>query len=322
MKNAYTILLMSSNQDSVRQFSINRWIALSLGLFLLLVFSLTINFAVSGIKHGIRYRAELQGEVASREELENAVRDYREEHQAIQEEIQDVRRMNKTIRKYLGIDSESGVLGQGGGGSSAEEVNDDELTDPILETQPTPTPAHTEFAKGALVDQVAQVKRELIPIYNRVSEEADQHYETPWILPVSVSADEDSPGYWFSSDFGHRPHPLTGKLQFHNGLDIAAPWGTPVIATANGVIEQVAKDPFFGNMVQIEHRASEMKTLYGHLKSHADGLQVGQQIKRGEVIGYVGNSGRSTGTHLHYGVHANGKWQNPKYHIILDDPIN
>ncbi len=322
MKNAYTILLMSSNQDSVRQFSINRWLALSLGLFFCLVFSLTINFAVSGIKHGIRYRAELQGEVASREELENAVRNYKEDHQSIQKEIQDVRKMNKTIRKYLGIDSEIGVLGRGGGGSSTEEVDADELTNPIIEPQLAPTPAHTEVEKGALIDQVVQVKRELIPIYDRVVENADELYEIPWILPLFVSAEDDSPGYWFSSGFGRRPHPLTGKLQFHNGLDIAAPWATPVIATANGVIEQVAKDPFFGNMVQIEHKTSQMKTLYGHLKSHADGLQVGQQVKRGEIIGYVGNSGRSTGTHLHYGVYANGKWQNPQYHIILDDPIN
>ena len=322
MKNAYTILLMSSNQDSVKQLSINRWLALSLGLLFFLVFSLTINFAVSGIKHGIRYRAELQGEVASREELENAVRDYRQEHQAIQEEIQDVRKMNRTIRKYLGIDSDSGVLGRGGGGSSTEEVNEDELTNPFLEPQPAPTPTHSEFTKSALIDQLVHVKRELIPIYDRVVENADQLHETPWILPLFVSVEDDSPGYWFSSDFGRRAHPLTGKLQFHNGLDIAAPWGTPVIATADGVIERLTKDPFFGNMIQIEHKASQMKTLYGHLKNHADGLQVGQQVKRSTVIGYVGNSGRSTGTHLHYGVYANGKWQNPKYHIILDDPIN
>ena len=322
MKNAYTILLMSSNQDSVRQFSINRWLALFLGLFFLLVFSLTINFAVSGIKHGIRYKVELQGEVASREELENAVRDYKQEHQAIQEEIQSIRKMNKTIRKYLGVDSESGVLGRGGGGSHTEEVNDDELMNPILEPQPAPTPSHTEFIKGALIDQIVQVKTELIPIYDRVVENAERIRETPWILPIVVSAEDDSPGYWFSSGFGRRPHPLTGKLQFHNGLDIAAAWGTPVIATANGVIEQIAKDPFFGNMVQIAHNASQMKTLYGHLKNHADGLQVGQQIKRHQIIGYMGNSGRSTGTHLHYGIYANGKWQNPKYHIILDDPIH
>ena len=322
MKNAYTILLMSSNQDSVRQFSINRWLALSLGLLFCLMFFFTINFAVSGVKHGIRYRAELQGEVASREELENAVKNYKEEHQAIQEEIQDVRKMNKTIRKYLGIDSESGVLGRGGGGSNTEEVNDDELTNPIIEPQLASTPIHTEAANGALIDQIVQAKKELIPIYDRVVENADQLYETPWILPILVSTEDESLGYWFSSDFGRRAHPLTGKLQFHNGLDIAAPWATPVIATADGVIEQIAKDPFFGNMIQIEHKSSQMKTLYGHLKNHADGLQVGRQVKRGEIIGYMGNSGRSTGTHLHYGVYANGKWQNPKYHIILDDPIN
>ena len=102
---------MSSSQDSVRQLSIKRWLALSLGLFLCLTFALIINFAVSGMKHSIRYRAELQGEVASREELENAVKQYEAEKQQIQKDLQDVHRMSEMVRRVLGIKGQ-GLLGQ------------------------------------------------------------------------------------------------------------------------------------------------------------------------------------------------------------------
>ena len=317
MKNTYTVLLMSSSQNSVRQLSIKRWIALSLCIFLCLTFSLLINFAVSGMKHSIRYRAELLGEVASREELESTIQNYEVEHQAIQQELQDVRQMSKTVRKYLGMNSGEGLLGQGGGGFSIETVDDSESTDPVTETQSTLDPTHNDRTKGTLVYQIAQVRRNLIPIYERVRANANTLYETPWILPILIEEEDD---YWFSSGFGRRAHPLTGKPQFHNGLDIAAPWATPVIAAADGVILQITKDPFFGNMVQIEHPTSQMKTLYGHLKNHVEGLKVGQQVKRYEVIGYVGNSGRSTGAHLHYGIYAEDKWQNPIRYIIRDDP--
>ena len=320
MKDTYTILLMSSGQDSVRQLSIRRWFALSLGLFLFLTFSLIINFAVSGMKHSIRYRAELQGEVASREELEAAVQQYEAEKQQIQKDLQDVHRMSAMVRRVLGIRGQ-GLLGQGGGGFSTEEESEHGSAGSVLEMQPTPAPIPTDLV-GSLVDQVIQVKREIIPIYEHVKDNKDLELAKPWILPLLVPTDDEIPSYWFSSEFGYRSHPLTGKPHFHNGLDIAAPWGTPVIAAAEGVITEVTKDPFFGNMVEIEHSASQMKTLYGHLKNHAEGLKVGQEVKRDDIIGYVGNSGRSTGTHLHYGVYSEGKWQNPKNYIILSNPPN
>lgn len=321
MKDTYTILLMSSGQDSVRQLSIRRWLALSLGLFLFLTFSLIINFAVSGMKHSIRYRAELQGEVASREELENAVQQYEAEKQEIQKDLQDVHRMSEMVRRVLGIKGQ-GLLGQGGGGFSAEEENGHESTPSVLEMQLDPAPISTDLVEGSLIDQIVQAKREIAPIYEHVKVNAKVERAKPWILPLLVSTDEAIPSYWFSSEFGYRSHPLTGKRHFHNGLDIAAPWGTPVIAAADGVIAEMTKDPFFGNMVEIEHTASQMKTLYGHLKNHAEGLHVGQEVKRDDIIGYVGNSGRSTGTHLHYGVYAKDRWQNPKSYIILSNPPN
>ena len=320
MKNTYTVLLMSSNQDSVRQFSIQRWFALCLGLVLCLVFFWIINSAVSGIKHGIRYRAELQGEVASREELEKTIEQYEKKWQSIRKDVQDFNKMNKTVREYLGIDRGRGVLGQGGGNVNIKEVNDNELANSIAETRSAPTSAHADFTDDLLVNQIIQAKHEITPIYEHVRHSFKELRETPSILPLLVSTEEENLSYWFSSGFGYRPDPLTEKIRFHNGVDIATSRGTPVIATADGVIEEITKDPFFGNMVRITHESTQMKTLYGHLKNHADNLQVGQQVKRYDIIGYVGNSGRSTGDHLHYGVYANGKWQNPKIHILDHSP--
>ena len=320
MKNTYTILLMSSNQDSVRQLSIKRWFALCLGLILCLLFVWIISMATSGVKYGLRYKAELQGEVASREELENTIKQYQRELQGIHKELEGVRKMAKMVRRVLGINSEQGILGQGGGDASTQEVNDAELTSSIIEALPASTSITTDSTDGSLINRIIEIKREFTPIYEHVKNNQKTELARPWILPILAPMEEETPSYWFSSGFGRRSHPLTGRPQFHNGLDIAAPTGTPVIATADGVIEEIRKDPSLGNMIQIAHKDSQMRTLYGHLKNYADGLQVGTEIKRREVIGYVGNSGRSTGTHLHYGIHADGKWQNPKNYILDHSP--
>lgn len=320
MKNTYTILLMSSNQDSVRQLSIKRWLALCLGLILCSLFFWIISMATSGVKYGLRYKAELQGEVASRAELENTIKQYEQEMQGIHKELQGVRKMAKMVRRVLGIDSEQGILGQGGGDASAQEVNDAESTSSIIEAQPASISITADSTDGSLINRIVEIKREFTPIYEHVKNNQKTELARPWILPILAPMEDETPSYWFSSGFGRRSHPLTGRPQFHNGLDIAAPTGTPVIATADGVIEQIRKDPSLGNMIQIAHKDSQMRTLYGHLKNYADGLQVGTEIKRREVIGYVGNSGRSTGTHLHYGVYADDKWQNPKNYILDHSP--
>ena len=320
MKNTYTILLMSSNQDSVRQLSIKRWLALCLGLVLCLLFFWVVSIATSGVKYGLRYKAELQGEVASREELENTIKQYQKEIQEIHKELEGVRKMARMVRRVLGIDSEQGILGQGGGDASTQEVNDDESTSSIIETRPVSTSITADFTDRSLMNRIVQVKREFTPIYEHVKSNEKTELARPWILPILVPMDDEVPSYWFSSGFGRRSHPLTGRPQFHNGLDIAAPKGTPVIASADGVIEEIRKDRSLGNMIQIAHTDSQIKTLYGHLKNYADGLEVGTEIKRREVIGYVGNSGRSTGTHLHYGVYVDDKWQNPKNYILDHSP--
>lgn len=115
-----------------------------------------------------------------------------------------------------------------------------------------------------------------------------------------------------SSGFGVRIDPFTGLPARHEGLDFAAPPGTPILAAASGVVTRVAKDPDYGNMVDIDHGNGFM-TRYGHAK--AIYVKVGQHVTRGMKIGAVGSTGRSTGPHLHFEVHHGDKVLDPKYYL-------
>lgn len=113
---------------------------------------------------------------------------------------------------------------------------------------------------------------------------------------------------WLSASFGMRPDPFTGQRDFHPGLDISADKGTPILATADGVVDSAAPSGDYGNLVVVNHGYG-LVTRYGHLSKFA--VWTGKQVQRGEVLGYVGATGRATGPHLHYEILANGKLMNP-----------
>ena len=118
---------------------------------------------------------------------------------------------------------------------------------------------------------------------------------------------------WLASGFGYRISPFTGLREFHKGLDISNREGTKVIATADGVVTFAGKNGFFGNMIKIDH-GHGMMTRYGHLKKMLK--KRGDVVKRGDVIALMGNTGRSTGPHVHYEVFLNGLPVNPKKYIL------
>ena len=122
---------------------------------------------------------------------------------------------------------------------------------------------------------------------------------TPSIWPVAG---------WLSSPYGNRRDPFTGGADFHPGLDISADYGLPVHATADGTVKVSSPSGSYGNLVEIDHGFG-IVTRYGHLSRFQ--AAVGQQIHRGDVIGYVGSTGRSTSAHLHYEILLNGKLTNP-----------
>lgn len=117
-------------------------------------------------------------------------------------------------------------------------------------------------------------------------------------------------GARLSSRYGMRKHPILGYSRMHRGADFAAPTGTPVMAAGNGVIDYIGRKGAYGKYIRIRHN-STYKTAYAHLSKYARGLKRGKRVKQGQVIGYVGSTGRSTGPHLHYEVHRGGKQVNP-----------
>jgi murein DD-endopeptidase MepM/ murein hydrolase activator NlpD len=122
---------------------------------------------------------------------------------------------------------------------------------------------------------------------------------------------------WLTGRFGGRPDPFTGERAFHQGLDISTAKGQPVYATANGTIESAARGGEYGNLIVVRHDFG-LSTRYGHLSKF--NVRPGQSVKRGDVIGFVGSTGRSTGAHLHYEVLANGKLINPLPLLIEKRP--
>lgn len=117
-------------------------------------------------------------------------------------------------------------------------------------------------------------------------------------------------GARLSSRYGMRKHPILGYSKMHRGIDFAAPRGTPIYSAGNGTIEYAGRKGSYGNYVRVRH-AGSYRTAYAHMKSIAKGVRKGTKVKQGQVIGYVGTTGRSTGPHLHYEVIRDGKQVNP-----------
>ena len=118
-------------------------------------------------------------------------------------------------------------------------------------------------------------------------------------------------GARLSSGFGKRRHPVLGFTKMHKGVDFAAKTGTPIYAAGDGVIERANTYGGYGKYIRIRHN-SEYKTAYAHLHRFAKSIKKGKAVKQGQVIGYVGSTGRSTGPHLHYEILLNNKQINPQ----------
>ena len=126
---------------------------------------------------------------------------------------------------------------------------------------------------------------------------------------VSVPSSSPLQGFVMTSDYGMRTHPVLGGRRNHKGIDHAAPSGTPVYASADGYVTKAEPFSSYGNYIQIEH-GGDFQTRYAHLSGYA--VAAGQQVRKGDLIGYVGTTGRSTGPHLHYEVRVAGEAVDPR----------
>ena len=169
--------------------------------------------------------------------------------------------------------------------------------DKILDTMNTSYSGDVDIEN--LMGEIQKASERVDEIKDYLRIQKDLYMATPKGFPVEGD---------ISSPYGRRDNPFGGERTFHSGVDISGPPGTPIRATADGVVSYSGWTQYSGYVVLIEHGCG-FSTAYAHNRSNT--VKVGQRVKRGEIISYIGSSGKSTGPHVHYGVWEKGKSVNP-----------
>jgi murein DD-endopeptidase MepM/ murein hydrolase activator NlpD len=165
----------------------------------------------------------------------------------------------------------------------------------------------TSYAGSVDLQQLMEELRKTVERIDEIKDylriQKDIYQATPKGFPVEGN---------ISSPYGKREDPFSGSAGFHSGVDISSSPGTPIHTTADGIVSHAGWTPHSGYLVVIEHGCG-FSTIYAHNKKNA--VKVGQKVKRGDVVGYVGSSGKSTGPHVHYEIWEKGKNVNPKKYL-------
>jgi hypothetical protein len=223
----------------------------------------------------------------------------------LEKKIKNLRRNERMMRGFLGIQAGDEKVNieerLGMGSTDAEEDGDMQSFDPMAELV-------SLVDKRPLHEQVYTLREDLVELNSMLVQMTETLKLRPTIMPVQ----DDQ--IWMTSGFGRRKSPFTGLRNFHSGIDISGRKGAPIIATADGVIKTAGFDRLLGNYVRITHD-DRFVTLYAHMLKAT--VEKGEKVQRGQTIGLMGSTGRSTGYHVHYEVKDNDQKKNP-YHFILN----
>lgn len=192
-----------------------------------------------------------------------------------------------------------------GGKPSLEQILDKMFDDPVVQEAD-----NLEKKVNTLLRQITIQDTTFSRMVSHIKTQHSRWAQTPSIWPTQGR---------ITSAFGYRFHPLLAQNKFHEGIDIGNNEWTPIKATADGIISYVGFKQHYGNTVIIDHVGSGYSTVYAHLREQC--VKEGQVVKRGEKVGYMGSTGRSTGPHLHYEVRKLNKHTNPMNYILPDNIV-
>lgn len=300
MSKRYTIVLADRQTGSVRRCTIRlRPFALTLSAFLIVPILVGLGLRLSAtveVNHLRTSNATLEQENGSYREATGALTAQIESLQSAINELGIRARMDpvsaRAMEKLPAV-----VKNRAEGGTSvagATAMLTPEVSAATLGSLSSLDPTFT-----MLRNILGSLEGHLNLVRNKVEKRESLMNATPSIWPIHG---------WLSAGYGMRSDPFTGERDFHPGLDISAEKGTPVLATAAGKVELAAPSGDYGNLVVVDHGYG-IVTRYGHLSKFA--VWPGRVVQRGDLLGYVGATGRATGPHLHYEVLANGKLMNP-----------
>ena len=306
MNDKISFYLLSYSGNTVKQFALTRrrlGIVLTCSLILLMItagiffdyFNLKITFDKKEIEKTISNQSN---EILSQRKQ---IQEFANEINVLKSNLVRLNKFEKKIRIIANINNPSEKDNLFGVGGSIPEDLDPKL--PLAEKHNSLMREMHEQARELSLASVSQEKV-FESLINDLKRKRNLLSSTPSIWPAKG---------WLSSGFGYRISPFTGLREFHKGFDISSRKGTKVIATADGVVRFAGRNGLYGNMIKIDH-GHGMMTRYGHLEKMLK--KRGDAVKRGDVIGLMGNTGRSTGPHVHYEVFLNGLPVNPQKYIL------
>lgn len=295
----YHIVIFRDKQGTTRRLQLRSWV-------FFLCFFLFAGLAASNVYLWKNYRsqARLQQSLSVSEktvqEQKTQLLSLSQKIEYLQKDISRIRDFDAKLRVMINLDQENvqNVASKGGIGSG--DFSKGYL--PLYRQELLARKMHEflrQLNEEARLEEVRQQE-----IIHRLRTNRNVLESTPSIWPTTG---------WVTSNFGWRSSPFTGKREFHKGLDISAPRGTPIYAPSRGKVVFNGRDGSYGISVKLKHSGS-LETRFAHMKSIS--VKKGQTVNRGELIGYVGNTGRSTGPHLHYEVRLNGVPVNPYRYIL------
>ncbi len=294
-KNRLSILVIPPSTDRVRQYSVPQWIVracVAAAATLIVAFISSLGIAT----YGINKASEQSEHARENAELKAALTGITADVKVLREQLARLEAAEKKVRTVFGfpeVSPDERALGIGG--TVAQ-------TDPSL-SQSTQLAFALESEIDRLLHRASFERENFESVFSALMDQKQRLDHTPSIFPTNGI---------LMRGFGMKSDPFTGKVRPHHGLDLAAPIGTPVYAPAAGKVILREYQTQYGNTIVLDHGYG-VETLYGHLSKFV--AKTGQSVRRGDLIGYVGNSGYSTGPHLHYEVHANGRPQNPMEYV-------
>jgi len=220
-------------------------------------------------------------------------------------QLKQIQQMELKIRNYLGLDKSAPKNKDQSShqGAFRHYNSTSQYNSRILENEHK---NKTGF-KQNIVPYSMSLKDNLDEVLIHLEEKDNKLSNIPSILPVTGE------NIWLSCDYEWRNNPFTSKKEFHSAIDIAGAHKTPLIAPADGTVIKASKNKIWGNYVRIRHN-DKLTTAYGHMSSKA--VSRGDKVERRDVIGYMGSTGHSTGTHVHYKVIKNGRHTDPMQYVL------
>ncbi len=295
----YHIVVFKDKQGSCRKLQLRGWVIFTL-FFLMIALGAGNVILWNEYIHHSQLEKNLGMAEKTVQEQKTQLLSLSQKINALQKSLSRIHDFDSKLRVMINLDQGAGQTTSPKGGSNNENFSESYL--PLYRQELLARKMHDFLHQLNVEARLEEVRQQ--EIVHRLKNNQDILEATPSIWPTTG---------WVTSPFAWRTSPFTGKREFHKGIDISAPRGTPIYAPARGKVELAGRDGSYGLSVRLQHNTS-LTTRYGHM--HRVAVKAGQTVTRGELIGYVGNTGRSTGPHLHYEVRLNGVPVNPKRYIL------